>query len=202
MVVPPKEQCEESPFRDRIVTVPNVICAFRLVGSMALFGVALIGDARLFSLVFGMLSASDWIDGRLARWLNQRSVFGARFDSVADFMMYSSLFFGIGWLKMDVLTAEWLCWIPALLSYVLTTSAGLWKYGRVPSYHTRGAKISYGFILVGALSLLLDYSLWPFRAAMLSVTLTNLEATALTWYLPEWRADVPGLLQAVRERRH
>lgn len=188
-----------SPFRDRIVTVPNVICAFRLVGAIVLFGLALTENPRLFAGVFTVLSLSDWIDGKLARWLNQRSDFGARFDSFADSVLYAALFFGLAWLRWDVLKSEMPWWTVAFLSYVLTTSAGLWKYGKVPSYHTYGAKTSQWLILAGALCLFLDYSVWPFRIAMVGATLTNLEATAITWHLKEWRADVLTLLHVLAE---
>ena len=41
--------------------------------------------------------------------------------------------------------------------------------------------------------MLLGYSVWPFRIAMLSVTLANIEATVITSRLSEWRADVLSL---------
>lgn len=183
-----------SPYQDRFLTIPNLICLLRLLGSIALFGVALMAEARLFAGLFTVLSLSDWIDGKLARWLNQRSAFGARFDSFADSVLYGALFFGLFWLRWDVLKPESAWWIIAILSYVLTTSFGLWKFGKIPSYHTYGAKISHWLILGGALSLLLNDSIWPLRIAMLAVTATNLEATAMTWILKEWRADVLTIL--------
>lgn len=182
-----------SPFQDRMITIPNIICGFRFLGSLGLLGLALTDNARLFAGGFALLMFSDWIDGRLARWMNQRSDFGARFDSFADSFLYAVLFFGLACLRGDIMRHEWPWWIIAFSSYVLTTSFGLLKYGRIPSYHTYGAKISGWLILFGALSLLLEYSVWPFRAAMLSVTLANLEATAMTWRLAEWRADVLSL---------
>jgi CDP-diacylglycerol--glycerol-3-phosphate 3-phosphatidyltransferase len=182
-----------NPFQDRIVTIPNIICGIRFLGSLGLVGLALTGRAQLFAGFFTILMFSDWIDGRLARWLNQRSDFGARFDSFADSFLYAVLFFGLACLCGDVLKHESPWWLAAFLSYVLTTSAGLLKYGRIPSYHTYGAKISYWLILIGAISVLLGYSVWPFRIAMLSVTLANIEATVITSRLSEWRADVLSL---------
>ena len=153
--------------------------------------------------------ALKWIDGKLARWLNQRSDFGARLDSLADSVLYAALFCGIAWIRWDVLRSETLWWCAAFLSYVMTTSAGLWKYGKVPSYHTYGAKTSQWLILAGAVCLLLDYSIWPFRIAMAGVTLTNVEAMAITWAGPlrpggwparAWRASLR--CPPVRSKRH
>lgn len=190
----------DSLYRNRIVTIPNIICIVRLVGALSLFYFAITQNLGYFVGIFVVLSLSDWVDGRLARWLKQRSDFGARLDSFADSVLYGSLLFGLLWMKGEVLRQEAVWWIVGILSYVLTTGAGLWKYGRVPSYHTYGAKISQWLVLVGAVCLLLDYSLWPFRIAMLAGTLTNLEATAITWYLPEWRADVLTLFHVLPSR--
>ena len=192
---------EEGAYRRKYITVPNVICAIRLVGAIWLFWLAKQNQLHLFTGVFVALSLSDWIDGRLARWLKQRSDFGARLDSFADSVLYAALMFGVLWLKWDVIKHELVWLIVAVLSYFLTTGAGLWKYGRVPSYHTFGAKISQWIVLAGAICILLDYSVWPFRVAMLGGILTNLEATAITWYLPEWRADVLTLFHVLHKRK-
>jgi cardiolipin synthase (CMP-forming) len=197
------EALEESNEAERVyqhayVTVPNVICALRLVGAIWLFWLASHGSLRLFTAVFVVLNLSDWIDGRLARWLKQRSDFGARLDSFADSVLYGALFFGFFWFRSDVMIREAGWWIVGLLSYLLTTGAGLWKYGRVPSYHTYGAKISQWFVLAGTICLLLDYTIWPFRIALLLVTLTNLEAAAITWLLPKWRADVLTIFHVLK----
>ncbi len=180
--------------KHKYFTIPNVICAIRLLGAIWLFWIAMQNRLTLFIWVFVALSLSDTLDGRIARWFNLRSDFGARLDSFADSVLYGGMFFGLYCFCGDRFNQEAAWWIVGLLSYLLTTGAGLWKYGRVPSYHTRGAKISQWFVLAGAICMLLEYSPWPFRVAMLIVTLTNLEATAITWILPHWRADVLSIL--------
>ena len=79
----------------------------------------------LFTGVFVALSLSDSIDGRIARWLNQRSDFGARLDSFADSVLYGAMFFGLFWFRGEVLVQEAGWWIVGLLSYLMTTGAGL-----------------------------------------------------------------------------
>ena len=191
---------EETGYRDRIVTVPNVICFARLIGSFSLFYFAFVGWLIWFVNVFVVLNLSDWIDGRLARWLKQRSDFGARLDSLADSILYGAMLFGMAWLKWDVMRLEAAWWIMALASYFVTTLAGMWKYRRIPSYHTYAAKVTQCFVLVGVVFLMLDYTVWPFRIAAIAVTLTNLETLIMTWVLPNWRADVSSIFQALRER--
>ena len=94
-----------------------------------------------------MLLFDDWLDGKLAIWLQQQTR-SATADSVADAVLYATLLFGIAWLKGGFVLqqATWLG--AALLSYALTTVAGLVKYGRIPSYHTRGAKASWPLMTV------------------------------------------------------
>jgi cardiolipin synthase len=140
--------------------------------------------------LFAVLSLSDWVDGRLARWLHQRSDFGARLDSFADAALYAGLLGGALLLSWETLQHE-LVWISiGLGSYVLTTGAGLLKYGRVPSYHTYGAKGTQWLALFAGGFVVLEWTVWPLRLAAIAVTLTNLEATAITCVLNEWRADV------------
>lgn len=190
-----------SPCKDRYLTIPNVICVARIIGSLCLIWLAVAGHTVSFLVVFLVLHLSDWIDGKLARWLNQRSDFGARLDSVSDAILYSCLIAGCLILKWEVLQHQ-LVWLALPLgSYVLTTVYGLIKYGRPPSYHTYGAKVSNWLVLAAATVLLLDWPLWPFVIASIGSTLTNLEAVAITYVLPEWRADVLTVLHVLPSKK-
>lgn len=180
--------------------LPNALAAYRLIGSFVLAGVALAEASAAFPWLLLSLLASDWIDGKLAIWWNQRTVFGARLDSLADATMYGSLLFGTIWLKGQFVGREW-PWIAAALgTYAVTTGAGLIKYRRIPSYHTRAAKTSWLLVGVAAVNVFAEGPAWPFRLAMVVVCGTNLEATAMTVVLPIWHADVPSLWHAYRLR--
>lgn len=187
--------------RGRVFTIPNVISIGRLIGSVGLIGLAINGNEIAFLVTFGVLHLSDWIDGRLARWLNQHTDFGAWLDSVSDAVLYACLLTGCLILKWDVLQHE-IAWLALpLLTYAVTVACGLLKFGRVPTYHTRNAKLCNWFVLFGAFSLLLDWSLWPMRIAAAWVTLTNVETTIMTFVLPQWKADVLSLRDALKLRR-
>ena len=188
------------PYKDRYLTIPNVICVARFLGSLVILWFAFNGNATVFTFGFIALSLSDTIDGRLARWLNQKSEFGARLDSASDATLYGCLVIGSVMLKWKQLQAEAVWLIVPLVSYAVTTGFGLWKYGRIPSYHTWGAKYSQWLVLAGATAMLLDWSMWPMRVASIAVTLTNMEATAISFVLPTWRADVLTLLHVLPKR--
>ncbi|MBC7965423.1 MAG: CDP-alcohol phosphatidyltransferase family protein [Fuerstia sp.] len=187
-------------YKDRYLTIPNVICVVRFLGSLVILWFAFNGNATVFTFGFIALSLSDTVDGRLARWLNQKSEFGARLDSASDATLYGCLAIGSVMLKWKELQPEAVWLIVPLVSYAVTTGYGLWKYGRIPSYHTWGAKYSQWLVLAGATAMLLDWSMWPMRVASVAVTLTNIEAIAITFVLPTWRADVLTLLHVLPKR--
>lgn len=70
---------------DRLLTIPNLLSVLRLAG-VPLFLYLLLGPRAdgwaLLVLVFAGLS--DWLDGKLARWLDQMSDLGALLDPAAD----------------------------------------------------------------------------------------------------------------------
>lgn len=194
----PQIEPRDEAYRNWIFTIPNVICMLRLAGSAALPAVALGGLRYWFVGLFVALTLSDWIDGRIARWLRQRSDFGARLDSFADAALYTALLVGVAILSWETMRAEYLWLAVAVGSYFLTTLTGLIKYHRVPSYHTWAAKKSQGLVLLAGVAIVLAWAVWPLRIAALAVTLTNIEATLMTLVLPRWRADVPSLWTALR----
>ncbi|HUN36130.1 MAG TPA: CDP-alcohol phosphatidyltransferase family protein [Trebonia sp.] len=74
--------------RDRIVTWPNVLSAARLAG-VPLFLWLVVGPrtpvADLIAIgVLALAGLSDWLDGKLARALNQVSELGKKLDPAAD----------------------------------------------------------------------------------------------------------------------
>ncbi|MEO2024551.1 MAG: CDP-alcohol phosphatidyltransferase family protein [Fuerstiella sp.] len=189
-----------SPFKDRYLTIPNVICFARIIGSLALILVSAAGHVNVFVIGYVVFSLSDWVDGWLARWLNQRSDFGARLDSASDAVLNACLLIGSLILKWDVLQGELAWLLMAITSYAVSMSYGLWKYGRFPSYHTYGAKMTNYLVLGGAVAMLLDWAIWPLRIAAVAGTMANLEAIAITFVLPTWRADMLTLLRVLPGR--
>lgn len=184
---------------DRLVwNVPNALCAIRVVVSIASLLAAFAGRPWLFLGMFLIAAFTDWIDGTLAAWLNQRTAFGARFDSVADAAMYGALLVGSIWLKGEVLAGETI-WIAAALGCFLASCVlGVIKFGRLPSYHAYSAKLAWFVTVVSAVLLLVGWAVWPLRVAATAVALANLEALAITLILSRWQTDVPTLWHALR----
>jgi cardiolipin synthase len=70
---------------DRLLTVPNALSVVRLAGVPLFLWLLLGPKADGWALVVLVASGvTDWLDGKLARWLNQMSRFGALLDPAAD----------------------------------------------------------------------------------------------------------------------
>ena len=103
---------------DKILTAPNVITLIRLL-CIPLFLWLLFGAHRqsMAAVLLGVLGATDWIDGHVARRYNQVSTLGKILDPAADrilvataviaVMVYGAvpLWFGIATIAREVLVS-------------------------------------------------------------------------------------------------
>jgi cardiolipin synthase len=82
---------------DRILTVPNLVTFVRLIGVGVFWWVLLVPEDLVLAawFIFG-IGWTDWIDGYLARRLNQVSRLGKALDPVADrLLIFSALVGGL-----------------------------------------------------------------------------------------------------------
>jgi len=80
---------------DRILTIPNLVTFVRLLGVGVFWWVLLVEEniGLAAGLIF-LIGWTDWIDGYLARKLDQVSKFGTAFDPIADRLMIASAVIG------------------------------------------------------------------------------------------------------------
>lgn len=186
--------------RNDWLTIPNLLCVVRLFASPLMLPLAWNGQATATLILFLVLTTTDLVDGKLARWLDQRSEIGPRLDSFADAIMYACLTLALVILRGSELW-EAVVWIMlALLSYGAATSFAIVKFGRTPSYHTRSAKTAWLLVALAAVTLLLQGPVWPLRVAMLAVLIANLESGLLTYWLDQPTSDLSSVF-ALRKRR-
>jgi len=81
----------EEQVSDRIVTIPNLISFIRLA-AIPVFWWLLLSEDNVAgaTILFALIATTDWIDGFLARRLNQVSKLGKALDPVADRLMIAS----------------------------------------------------------------------------------------------------------------
>lgn len=107
---------------DRVVTVPNVISVLRLL-MVPVFAVLIArGDDGWALIVLAASGASDWLDGVLARRLNQVSQLGQVLDPAADRLFIFVTLLGLAargvvpwWLVVILLAREAMLFVMLLV---------------------------------------------------------------------------------------
>ena len=97
----------------RILTVPNAISFARLLGVPVFLWLVLVEGADVWAFVLlAVAGASDWVDGYLARKLNQRSELGILLDPLADRLYIAATLLGLAlreiipWWLVGILVAR------------------------------------------------------------------------------------------------
>ncbi|GGF34881.1 CDP-diacylglycerol--glycerol-3-phosphate 3-phosphatidyltransferase [Marmoricola endophyticus] len=113
---------------DRVWTFPNALSALRLLGVPVFLWLVLGPEADVLALLVLVVSGvTDWLDGYLARKLDQTSKLGEILDPVADRLYILAVVIGLGW--RDII--PW--WMVLILP---ARDAFLWCL--VPLLRTRG----------------------------------------------------------------
>lgn len=183
-----------------VLNFSNSFSYLRIFCSPFLLVPAFLGERDFFLWMFTILYITDFLDGFFARILGQMSELGTKLDSYGDLVMY--IFGGIGmWILWpEILERESLAAITIVVSYVVADLAGLLRWKRLTSYHTLGDKFSM-VIVGGSAILLFGFDMrWPFHLSALIMALAALEEIAITMILPTWKANVPTVVHAIRER--
>jgi CDP-diacylglycerol--glycerol-3-phosphate 3-phosphatidyltransferase len=173
-----------------VVNWPNWLSGTRLAFSPVLVILAMQRLPVALTVLAAVLVLTDWLDGLLARWLRQHTIFGARLDTLADATFYGCALIATTIVDWRLIAGE-AGWIAvAVGSYALSWILCLTKFGRMPSYHTWAAKAAWVWVGVGIVCLFAGWSAWPLRIAMVAVTMTNVEAIAITLALREPQVNV------------
>ncbi len=191
----------DSPGRASPLNVPNAISSLRILGLVPLVWTAHAGHRTAFLIILLILLFSDWVDGRLASLLDQRSVLGARLDSVADWLLYAALGLSVWWLEEAVVRERIVWFAVAIGTWVVSCIVSFTRFGSLPSYHTLGAKAAWLVAGTGTVIWVMFGQAAAVPWVLAFVTLTNLEAVAIGFVLPQWQADVSSLRHALRLRR-
>jgi cardiolipin synthase len=103
----------EPPASDRILTVPNVLSFARLLGVPVFLWLVLVPQADVWAFILlAVAGASDWVDGYLARRLDQRSELGVLLDPLADRLYIAATLLGLAlrglipWWLVGILVAR------------------------------------------------------------------------------------------------
>jgi cardiolipin synthase len=148
---------EQKKFRDELMTVPNLLSILRLA-LVPVFLVQVLGNQSGWALLTLVIaSATDYLDGFLARKLNQQTRLGQLLDPAADRLYILATLVGLA------VTAHIPVWLPfviisrdILLATTYPTLAKL-GYGPLPVHYLGKAGT---FALLYAFPLLLMADVW------------------------------------------
>lgn len=113
---------------DRILTLPNILSVTRLFGVPLFLWLVLVPEEDGWALVLLMVSGiTDWLDGLLARTLNQASRLGQILDPVADRLYILAVVIGLA--LRDII--PW--WLALMLPI-----RDVFLFSLVPFLRTRG----------------------------------------------------------------
>lgn len=184
-----------------VFTLPNLISFIRILLAPVLLTAALMEQSNLFLGVFAVSLLTDFLDGFLARLLNQISKLGSQLDTIGDVLTGVMVISGglLLWPEIIKDEAPWFAQVVIMLatSGIVT----LIKYHHLPSYHTWSAKLSTVIIGLGVWLLFAGISEWGFRAGVVILSISALEEIAITLILPGWQANVPHVFHAIRMRQ-
>jgi CDP-diacylglycerol--glycerol-3-phosphate 3-phosphatidyltransferase len=146
---------------------------------------------------------SDIFDGVLARRLGLATANLRRLDSAADTIFYAACVFAAWHLYPAALT-ERLVPLTALAVLEVTRYVVDWlKFRREASYHMWSSKVWGIALFTGFFSLLVFGSSGAAVSCAIYVgIIADVEGLAISIVLPRWKADVPSLVHALRERRN
>ncbi len=181
--------------------LPNLLSASRLVAAPMLVLLALQGYRDAFLWLLAAAFFTDAVDGTLARLTGQASRFGAMLDSWADVAVYAAIAISMLLLWPELVRQEGVAFSALVASFTLPALAGLLRFRRFTSYHTRLVKVAVAATVVALFLLLLGVAAWPFRVAAVLAVLAALEEIAITLVLQKDRSNVGSLWQVLREQR-
>ena len=92
---------------DRLWTIPNLLTLSRLPLAVVLFACIAYEQWLAALLIFGIAALTDWLDGLLARRLNQMSALGRSLDPLIDKVLTGGAFIYL----LPVKDAELLPWM-------------------------------------------------------------------------------------------
>merc|ERR1719468_459638 len=82
--------------KDRIFTIPNLLCVGRIAASPYLAHTIINGDLKTSLFVFGLASFSDLLDGLIARKVpGQASKLGSFLDPLSDKILVTTLYLSL-----------------------------------------------------------------------------------------------------------
>ena len=183
--------------------IVNSITLYRMIAAPLLLLLIINHQPEIFKWLLAISFLTDAIDGYFARKYTVISKFGAKLDSIADDLTIAVAMIGMGVFQPEFLMHEIGLIITLFVLFVLQTVFAFFRYKKMSSFHTYGAKIAA--ILQGIFLLLfffLDEPVYILFYVTVAVTAIELvEEIIIVQLLPQWEANVKGLYWVIRKKQ-
>jgi phosphatidylglycerophosphate synthase len=190
--------------RKRSYYLINGITLYRLVSAPVLLLLAFTKSVELFKWLMAFSFLTDAIDGPLSRKYNVTSVFGSRFDSVADDATVLVATFCLWIIHPEFVRDEWMIIAALWALFVIQTILALIVYKKTTSFHTQLAKLAA--VAQAIFFVMIYFQFGPvslvFYAAAVITALELIEEIILVIVVSEWKTDVKGLFWILKSKRH
>jgi CDP-diacylglycerol--glycerol-3-phosphate 3-phosphatidyltransferase len=182
--------------------VPVLLVIFRFAIAPLLLLDAWDGTTTSFFLAGYILAIlSDIFDGIIARRLQVSTAQLRQADSWADILLFLCLALSTWRVYPQVLMNLRIPLLIAIAAQVFLFSLCLFKYRKLPSYHTYTAK-SWGLTILAATIALFGFGYVPILwLAIVFCWLNSIEEILMTLLLPQWQCDVLSLYHALQLRK-
>lgn len=190
-----------------LLRVPNALSCMRFITAplMLLFAILhkleIVNGQQAFVFLYLISLLSDAADGFLARKLGTVSKLGARLDSLGDLAICVALPTGAYLLWTEMITAEAPYILSGVVTYFVPIIAGIFRYGRLPNFHTWGAKFC-AVIAGGTLLIMFAFqNPVPFRFCVPLLYLEMTEELIMIAILKTWTPNVPSVWHALNLKK-
>lgn len=184
------------------INIPNTLSFGRLLLFPVILYLALTKQENAFAVLIIISLISDVLDGMLARMLKQKTEFGARLDSIADFSTYFLVFSGIWIFKRDDFAphvTSFSIFIGLLVSALVLSFI---KFGRFPSLHLYSWKTG-GYIQGFFFFILFAFGFYTplYYLMIIWGILAFIEHIIIQLIIPEMISNAKGLYWVLKDRR-
>ena len=186
------------PRRMSVRIVPNLLSLSRLVMAPLMVVAAAMGSKWAFTALYAANLFTDATDGFLARRLHAESDLGATLDSRGDLAVALCLPIGALLLWPDMMRGLIPFVVVALCAYLAPIIVGGLRYGRLPSFHTWGAKAMAVIVGLSLLLMFVTQNSLFFRICVPLLVLESIEELIMISVLPHWHPNVPSFWHAIK----
>jgi CDP-diacylglycerol--glycerol-3-phosphate 3-phosphatidyltransferase len=188
--------------KEKIVNVPNVLSAYRILALPFIVWSIVIGNKQLFITLLSINLITDILDGLIARAFKLETEFGARLDSLADMGTYLMAVSGMILLENAFVIKFIYFFIILICLYLVPQLIAVFRFRKTTSFHLYSTKIVayiqgifiFSHFVWGAY---LPYFYFMFFASCISY----FEELIIVAFMPELRSNVKGIYFMLREHK-